>query len=175
MDRRSRREMTYSYTTTDTFTRTHAVYLASKVAADLQQMQAFYGEPSDGDIDKYLEELIILLVNRCLNMVEYGFRRGNTWVVVTRYTVRADGVSIADDRSGRIPAGANVSGASWYSFLEYGEKWQQLSENQRQQIRKLLPFQRTTGTEPGIDAGGWTYDKTYSKNGVSLERGVYRA
>lgn len=168
--------MTYSYTTTSTFTKTHAIYLASKVAADLRQMQLFYGEPSDEDIEMYIEELVILLVNRCLKMVEYGFRRGSNWAVVARYTVRFDGFSIVDDRSGRVPADAYVTGASWHSYLEYNDYyWRELSENQRQQIKRLLPFQRTSGTEPGTGLGGWTIDRTYSKNSVSLSRGVYRA
>jgi len=168
--------MTYSYTTTSTFTKSHAIYLTSKVAADLKQMQFFYGKPSDADIDKYIEELIILLINRCLKMVEYGFIRGNNWVVVARYIARFDGFSITDERSGRIPADANISGASWHSYLEYNEYyWWTLSEVQRQQISSALPFQRTSGTEPGISSGGWTMDRTYSKNSVSLSRGVYRA
>lgn len=165
--------MTYSYTTTSTFTKTQAIYLASKVAADLRQMQLFYGKPSDGDIEKYIEELAILLVNRCLKMVEYGFRRGGDWVVVARYTMRTGGLSLTDDRPGRVPADANITGASWYSFLEYNDYWSELSESQRQQIRSLLPFQRTPGTEPGIGPGGWITDRIYSKNSVSLERGVY--
>ena len=167
--------MTYSYTTTSPFTKTQAISLASKVAADLRQMQLFYGEPSDEDIEKYIEELVILLVNRCLKMVEYGFRRGSNWVVVARYTMRFDGFSIVDDRSGRIPANADVNGAWWLSYLEYNDYWSTLSEEQRQQVRRLLPFQRTPGNEPGIGPGGWTIDRTYSKNSVSLTRGVYRA
>ena len=168
--------MSYSYTTTDTFTKTHAVYLGSKVAADLQQMQLFYSEPSNEDIDAYLEELVILMVNRCLKMVEYGFRRGSNWVIVTRYTARFDGFSLTDDRSGRVPAGVNIAGAPFHSYLEYNARWwQELTEEQRQQITALLPFSRTSGTEPGIGSGGWTLDKSYSRNGVSLERGVYRS
>ncbi len=168
--------MTYSYTTTSTFTESHAIYLTSKVAADLRQMQFFYGKPSDIDIEKYIEELIILLINRCLKMVEYGFARGNDWVVVTRYVARFDGISITDERSGRIPAGADISGASWLSYLEYNDYYLwTLSEAQRQQISSKLPFQRTSGAEPGTSSGGWIMDRTYSKNGVSLSRGVYRA
>lgn len=165
--------MTFSYSTSDTFTRTHAVYLASKVAADLKQMQLFYGKPSDGNIEAYIEELAILLVNKALKMVEYGFKKSDSWVVVVRYTVRSDGTSLADDRSGRVPAGANVSGASWHSFLEYSGIWFSLDESERQRIRDSLPFQRTYGNEPNFGLGGWSFDKTYSKNGTSLERGVY--
>lgn len=167
--------MTYSYTTTSTFTRTHAIYLASKVAADLRQMQLFYERPYNKDIEAYIEELAILLVNRCLKMVEYGFRRGDSWVLVARYVINASGLSLVDDRPGRIPPDANIAGASWYSFLEYNDYWWRLSESQRQQITMSLPFTRTTGTEPRSGILGWTGNRTYSKNGVSLERGVYRS
>ena len=167
--------MTYSYSTSDTFTKTHAVYLASKVAADLKQMQLFYGRPSDENIKAYIDELVLLLVNKCLKMVEYGFKRGDGWVVVVRYTVRSDGISVADDRSGRVPAGANISGASWQSFLDYSNTWSNLSQSERQKIRNSLPFQRTDGNEPNFGPGGWSFDKTYSRNGTALNRSVYSA
>ena len=37
--------MSYSYTTTETFTRTHARYIASKIAADLRKLQLYYDRP----------------------------------------------------------------------------------------------------------------------------------
>lgn len=166
--------MSYSFTTTETFTKTHAVYLASKVAADLQQMQLFYGQPSDEDIDKYLTELIILMVNRCLKMVKYGFKSGDNWAVATSYTARFDGLSLEDERSGRIRSRGNIVGASWYSYLEHNDRWfEELSEEERQRIIKLIPIKRTSGSDPGIGSGSWTSDKTYSRNGVSLERSSY--
>ena len=110
-------------------------------------MQLFYGKPSDDNIEAYIEELVILLVNKCLKMVEYGFKRGDSWVVVARYTVQSDGTSLTDDRSGRVPAGANTSSALWHSFLEYNGAWFSLSENERQRIRNSLPFQRTDGND----------------------------
>ena len=110
-------------------------------------MQLFYGKPSDDNIEAYIEELVILLVNKCLKMVEYGFKRGDSWVVVARYTVQSDGTSVTDDRSGRVPAGANTSSALWHSFLEYNGTWFSLSENKRQRIRNSLPFQRTDGND----------------------------
>lgn len=167
--------MTFSYTTSESFTKTHAVYLASKTAADLRQMQLFYGRPSDGEIDAYIKELVILLLARCLGMVEYGFIRNGGWVVVTRYVVRSDGFSGADERSGRIPPNVTISGATWHSYLEYNLRWDQLTETERARIQVTLPFQRKPGHEPGIGLGGWVLDKTYSRAGVGLERGVYRA
>ena len=63
--------MSTTYTTSSTFTRTNARYLASKVAADLRQMRLFYGRPSDGEIDDYNTELIELLVGGYLDSVDY--------------------------------------------------------------------------------------------------------
>ena len=138
-------------------------------------MQLFYRQLSDSEIDAYIDELIILLLARCLGMVEYGYTRNGGWVVVTRYKVRNDGISGADERPGRIPVGADLSGATWHSYLEYNQRWNQLTNQERSQISASLPFQRVTGTEPGIGPGGWILDKTYSRNGVSIDRGVYQA
>lgn len=165
--------MTISYTYSDTVTKTDAGYLASKVAADLKQMQLFYGKPSDEEIEAFKEELVVLLVNKCLKMVEYGFNRDNKWIIVIRYTISSYGMLLEDDRSGRIPPGADISGASWLSFLEHNDSWHSISDIERERIQELLPFQRTEGTEPGFDPGGWTSDKTYYRNGTALERGVY--
>ena len=165
--------MTYSYTQTQTFTLTDAVYLASKVAADLKQMQLFYGEPSDEEITDYAVELGVLLVNRCVKMVEYGFRKANNWVVVVRYDIRSDGLALSDDRSGRIPAGVEVTGASWYSFLQRSETWWSMDQSKRDRIEDSNPVKRTPGVEPDFGSGGWSSGKSYSRNGTMLERGVY--
>lgn len=165
--------MTLSYTLTDTFTKTHASYLASKVAADLKQMQLFYGKPSDGKIIDFAKEVEVLLVNKCLKMVAYGFHENNSWTYVLRYTVRSDGITLADDRSGSVPPKANVEESPWLSFLEYSDVWFDLSEDEQQEILDSLPFRRTSGTEPDFGSGRWSYDKTYYKSGTALERGVY--
>ena len=138
-------------------------------------MQLFYGRPSDSDIVAYIEELVVLLLERCLGMVEYGFTIGSSWVVVARYNARVDGFTGADERPGRIPPNTNISSASWHSYLEYNSRWDQLTEAVKARIRARLPFQRVPGYEPGIGQGGWILDKTYSRGGVSLERGLYGA
>ncbi len=53
--------MTYTTTTTRTFTRTSALYIASKVAADLRRLRSYYGRPSEEIIQHYVEEIITLL------------------------------------------------------------------------------------------------------------------
>ena len=50
--------MSYSYTTTESFTRTHACRLAAKVAADMHQCQQFYGYPTNAKIKDFEQEQI---------------------------------------------------------------------------------------------------------------------
>jgi Bacterial HORMA domain family 1 len=66
--------MSYSYTTTESFTLTHARRLATKVAADMHQCQRFYGYPTDTQIENYQQELIVLLHGGYMKSYEFGFK-----------------------------------------------------------------------------------------------------
>ena len=164
--------MTTTYTTSssETFTRTSAKYLVSKVGADLRQTQRLHGEPSDAWIDAYVEELITLLGGGYLGSVTYGFQRAGEWVVALQYQVNLDGsISAVDDRPGRVPLG-DTWGATFGSFLTYSWKWWLLTADERRQVERALPFSRGIGNEPG---GIWSNGgKTYSRDGVSLSRGT---
>ncbi len=109
--------MSHSYSTTETWSRTHARKVGGKVAADLRQMQQEYGQPSDVAIDAYLQELVVLLPDGYVDDVVYGYKRDGAWIVALKYTADMHGNLNTDDRSGRIPRGANVIGATFYSFL----------------------------------------------------------
>ena len=163
--------MTSSYTTS--FTETHARYLASKAASDLRQMQLYYYRPSNEEIIDYAVEIAVLLLNQCLEAVEYGFRRDGRSVVALKYRA-THGLMLDDNRSGRVPAGANVSGASWYSFLWHSQKWSELSQTERKRIEDALPFTRTSGDEPVAGDGAWTTDRSYSSESVNLQRSTFR-
>lgn len=162
--------MTYSYTTTETWSRTHARYVAGKVAADLRQMQQAYGQPSDTDIEKYSQELTELLAGNYVKEVTYGYRRDGAWVVALRYTADMNGNLTADDRSGRIPRGADIRGATWGSFLTYSGQWDALTPSQRETIERDLPFARSSGAEPVVRTGSWSPDKSYSSAGCGMRR-----
>lgn len=164
-----------SYTHTSTFTRTHARYLTSKVAADLKQMQVFYGDPSDQLIQNYCNELVELLVNDYLESVDYGYRKNGDWVIALSYSVKGGLLMSSDDRSGRVHAHANVTDCKWGSFLRKSSKFCKLSPEQRTQVEKSLPIDRTPGSEPGTSNGYWHIDKTYSTNGVSFERKTFKS
>jgi hypothetical protein len=166
--------MSYSYTTSSTFTVTHARYLASKVAADLRQMQIFYGKPTGQEIEDYLVELVALLLKGYVEAVEYGFLRQGQTVLALKYRATA-GFSLSDDHSGRVPAGADVSGARWYSYLWKTKSWWELPVSERIRIESSLPVQRSAGSEPVGGDGFWVNDKSYSSQNVNLQRSTFRS
>lgn len=165
----------FTYSQTQTFTATHAKHISSKVAADLKRVQRFYGMPSDNDINDYETELIELLKKGYLCTVSYGFKRGDKWIEPTlRYTARdLAGMTGSDDDPGRITAGADVSGASFYSFLTYSSAWDQLSQSEKDNFKKGLPYQRGYASEPLIN-GYLSQDKTYSSGGRALDRSIVK-
>lgn len=170
--------MTSSYTLSEsqTFTVTHARHMAAKVATDLKRMQRLYGSPSDERIAKFEDEVIQLLKQGLLGMVTYGFRRNGDWIEPTvRYTARdLAGLSANDDDPGRVRHGADVTGASFYSFLSYSAAWNELTDAQKAEIEGRLPLQRGSASEPGIN-GYIVSDRTYSSGGKALDRSSVRA
>jgi hypothetical protein len=170
--------MTFSYTVSeaDTFTITHARHMATRVATDLKRIQRFYGAPSDAVIANYESELVQFIKADCLGNVTYGFRRNGAWIEPTlRYAARdLAGGTANDDDPGRIRPGADISNASFYSYLTYNNRWYQFSEIERKDFAKLLPFQRTGALEPAI-IGYLRSDRTYSAGGRALDRASVRS
>ena len=166
----------YTFTDTQTFTVTHARHMAAKVATDLKRMQRLYGKPSDASIADYEEEVIELLKAGMLGTVTYGYRRDDNWIEPTlQYTARdLAGISANDDDPGRIRPGADVSDASFYSYLTHNAAWHGLSEKEREDFEERLPFKRSGAPEPGVD-GYLNTDRTYSSGGRALDRASVRS
>lgn len=164
-----------SYTTTDTFTITHARHIASKVATDLLRFQRFYKSPNNHWINLYEEELTILLKYDAVDTVIYGFKRNGLWTMASARYVALPGGSIrTDDDPGKIRPGFDVRSASFSSFLAYSSRWWDLSETARAQIKRELPFQRGIGSSSGLEAGHWAQDRNYSAGGRGLGRSTVR-
>lgn len=165
--------MSSSYTNseTQTFTLTNAKYLASKVAADLKRIQRFYGSPSDFQIENFEAEVTELLRAGYLSEVTYGFQRNGNWIEPTlRYTSKdLSGMSATDDDPGRVRPGADISNATFRSFLTKNYKFYLLSEIDQKRFEDGLPVQRMVATPPGI-SGYISSDKSYSSGGHSLDR-----
>jgi hypothetical protein len=170
--------MSVSFTTTETitFTVTHAKHMAAKVATDLKRMQRFYGKPSDTQIIDYEAEVTELLKAGYLGTVAYGYRRNGNWIEPTlKYSSRdLAGGTANDDDPGRIRPGADVVGADFHSYLTYSVSWDKLSEAEKEDFKKLLPFPRTGAPEPGV-SGYFNEDRTYSSGGRALSRASVRS
>ena len=171
--------MSFSYTVTDTttFTQTHAKHIAAKVATDLKRVQRLYGKPPDDMIVAYEAEVIEFLKAGLLDEVTYGFQRNDYWIEPTlTYTARdLAGVSANDDDPGRIRPGADISGAFFQSYLTYDDsEWNRLTPTQQEEFNQRLPFQRTEGSEPGVN-GSWSQDLTYSAGDRALDRASLRS
>ena len=165
----------FTVTGTITFTRSHAEYMAAKVATDLQRIQRLYGEPSNSWISNYYIELIELLAAEYLGEVTYGFQRNGTWIEPTlRYNPRnLSDASMTNDDPGKIRIGADISKASFCSYLIYSRAWDSLNEVQRNEFRKRIPFSRTSAQEPGVN-GYFTGDLTYAAGARALDRSILR-
>lgn len=158
-----------TFTTTSTFTRTNAKYLASKVAADLKQMQIFYDSPSDEKIVKYIEEVVILMLGGYLESVIYGFKKDGEWMTgALRYNASWNDI-VTDEPSGRVFSQANVTGANWASYLIKSKKFSELTRGEQEKIEAILPINRTTGSEPESE-GIWSVEKTYSSGGGTFTK-----
>ena len=169
--------MSYSITVSEsaTFTVTHARHMAAKIATDLKRLQRFYGSPSDTSIANYEAEAIALMKAGYLNYVWYGFKRNGLWIEPTlKYTAQDLYSGSADDDPGKIRPGADVSGASYYTYLTYSPKWYELSTAEQDAFKRGLPYFRTGAAEPAVN-GYLANDKTYSSGGRALERAMVRS
>jgi hypothetical protein len=166
----------FSYTESTTFTVTHARHMAAKVATDLKRMQRLYGSPSDAGIASYEAEVTELIKAGYLGEVTYGFKSNDVWIEPTlRYTARdLAGTSASDDDPGRIRPGANINGATFYSYLTFSSAWNRLTQAQQNAFNATLPFVRGGAAEPGI-SGYLANDRTYSSGGRAIDRSCVRS
>jgi hypothetical protein len=158
-------------TITKTYTVTDAKYLGSKIAADLRQLQIFYGSPSDTDINAYVEEFVLLLKEGYLQECSYGFKKNGTYVVGVQYKVSEFGT--IDDNPGRMPVGVDITGASWASYLIKNSKYADLSNAEKQKVDSSLPVKRVSGSDPCLGANA-SQDKTYSSGSINLNRTTFK-
>lgn len=168
--------MSSTFTTTTTFTRTHAKHLAAKVVSDLYQCHLLYDHPDLDDIENYEGELIEMLASEYVETYEFGFEKNDKRVLSLRYTVGADGGLHGDSNAGGVYAKASavVAGATYFNFMTYSTKWTKLSAAQRASFKSGLPIQRTSGSLPGDGDGYWQVDHGYTAGGVRVERKTFR-
>jgi len=167
---------TFTASDTITFTLTHAKYMAAKLATDLKRIQRFYGSPTDARIAEYETETTELLKAGYLGTLTVGFRRADNWIEPTlRYTSRdLAGMAANDDDPGKIRPGADITGASFYSYLTYSAAWDRLSTAEQDAFKQRMPFQRAGANQPSLN-GYLVDDRMYSAGGQALNRASLRS
>lgn len=161
-------------TVSESFTLTHAKYLASKVTSDMWRCQQLYGRPAADEINNYGTELAILLRDGYVDSYEFGFQIDDERVLSWRYQVDTSGLNGGDDRPGKIMSGVELVGASFFNRLVYSSAWLRLSQEERNRIKADLPIQRVSKDGPKDGKGYWQQDLRYSSNGTSLPRSTFR-
>lgn len=164
-----------TYSLSETFTRTEARYLASKVVADLYQCSRLYGRPAASGIPDYETELVERLVKSYLSRYEFGFKKDGKRLVSWQYEVKnGDLVGGSDDRSGGIYARADVRNASYYNHTISSPSWWLLTASEQAAFEATLPFSRVDASLPDDGYGYWTEDKRYARGGVAIARRTFR-
>jgi len=166
--------MSHSVTRSASFTITDARHIASKIGADLRNLNTVYGKPPLNSIDDYVEEVALLLRDSYLNTVDFGFKSGDVWKLRLRYTATIGG-SLRDDNPGRLPYDAPVSGVPFYSYLTYSSTFNALTYDKQTAYKATLPVQRTGADEPGLGGGAYGISASYARNGNGVGRDVFTA
>lgn len=163
-----------SYSYSETFSRTHARRLAGRVTTDLRQSHILYSRPTESRLEEYRTELEELLTDGYVDRYQFGFKRNEEVVWSLRYVVGPDGSMTGTGIAGGVPVGEDITGATFFNFLTFSDRWFRLSSAGREAVEEKLPFIRTDGTLPSDEDGYWASDRVYSAGGVALERTVFR-
>lgn len=162
--------MSYSYTTSESFTRTHARRLAAKVAADMHQCQLRYGHLTDTEIENFQQELEVLLLDGYVKSYEFGFQDSNGRRVLSWFYTPGPAGDLEGGRSGGLYLQADVSNAEMFNFLSYSAAWTALSTDAKARVDAAHPITRTTGSPPQDGNGHWVDSRTYVSGGVAINR-----
>ena len=164
----------YTTTSTQTFTLTHAKELGSRVIADMRSCNRLYGHPATDSLDDYFNELVELLRNGYLKTYEFGFKSDGNRVLSWFYEVSPCG-----DLEGGSPGGlftrGDIVGCSYFNFTKRSTKWWALDDKQRDRFDDTLPFRRSSGQAPTDGDGYWLHnDRGYAAGGQQITRRTFR-
>jgi hypothetical protein len=154
-----------------TATYTQARRLAARIAGELKQLQALYGQPSNQKIEEFALEAERYIAAGYLDHIRYGFRRDGYVILELKYTAeQATGI---DDKPGRIPIGIDIRSAEWFSYLVQNREWSRLSKADRDAFEQELPFERVGAPTPQYASGVATSgSKRFSEDTLGLYREV---
>lgn len=165
--------MSYSVTSSETFSIIHARRLSSKVAADMHLCGQYYGHPSEPQIREFAEELAQHLNEGYVAEYEFGYEKNGKRVVTWRYKVDENGVLTTDERPGKVVPYVDVTGATFFNYLTRNPRYFKLTSAQQSAFESAMPFKRRICDPPSDGAGYWTSDRNYYAGGRGLNRQTF--
>jgi len=166
--------MSYSVTTSETFSIIHARKLSAKVAADMHLCAQYYGKPSETQVRDYAEELAQFLNAGYVSEYEFGYQKDGKRIVTWRYKVDENGTLTTDERPGKVVPYVDVAGGVFFNILTPHSRFYRLSGSEQASFEAGMPFQRTEGDPPSDGKGYWTSDRNYFSGGRSLGRQTFQ-
>ena len=105
-----------------------------------------------------------------------GFRdtAANSWKLRLRYTATTGGY-LLNDRPGKLPTGAALTGYPFCSHLTYSVAFHALTPARQDAVRDVLPVSRVGADEPVTGLGSNQSGHGYGRNGAGVTRDVFIA
>jgi len=148
------------------------VYVARKIEADLLAIIDTYGCGSESWGTNLMHDVRILMDEELIEKVYMAWTRSGSNEVLDAYSYRViiGGLGLADDRSGNIRYRHELTGAEFHFRVEYKQRWWDMNEEDKADIRRRLNLHWTTGGMLDYSMGRWSSDKTYSKDDFGVAR-----
>lgn len=155
-----------------TGTLTGIVYVARKVEADLLAIIDTYSCATEAWATKVMHDVRIFMDEEVCEKVYLTWTRSGSNEVLDAYSYRViiGGLGLADDRSGNIRYRHELVGADFHFRVEYKQRWRDMDEEDRNDIRRRLNFPWGPGGVLDYSKGQWSSDKSYSKDGFGVAR-----
>ena len=140
--------------------------------ADLFALVDTYGQISEAYAQQLIHDLRLLLDEEVVDRIRLLWTTVGTNQVVGAYSyqVIAAGIGLADDRSGGIRYDATLQASSFSIRLHYNDRWDALSDADKQSIRSQCQLSWGPGGTLDFSRGSWTTEKTYSRDGYGVGR-----
>ena len=163
---------TSTRTATATNTVTKIVYVTRKVQADFLAILDTYGYFSEAYAQQLIHDMRMFLDEEVIDRIGFVWTGADRRSVLEelKYTVVAGRADLADDRAGGITYRPELAQASFQVQVTYTARWQNMSETEKNALRKELELKWGPAGQLDYGGGKWTGDRTYSREGYGLTR-----
>lgn len=169
--------MSASYTRSNTQTNTlsKVIYVTRKVQADLLTVLDHYHYFSEEYAQELIHDIRVFIDEEVVSSIKFIWTKSGTNAVLEEldYLVICNGIGLADERSGGIQYHSELSKASFQVRITYNDRWQKISEEEKELIRKDLDLPWEVASKLKYNGGQWSSERTYSQDGLGLSRSRY--